>query len=282
MDTKASPPIPMGTCSWNYDSWIGLVYSRKADYSAAYLNEYATKYPTVEVDSWFYRLPSPEDAFDYASRVPEGFSFACKVTESISLTHGRSRDRSAPLVPNDGFLSPGLFASYLEGIEPLKSRIFLLELEFEYLNRQKMPSQKDFMNRLEVFFAAIDRSVPLGIECRNANYLNRDWFGFLKDQGIAPVLSEKIYLPRLYELYDEVGDLIGDRVAVRLLGGDRKEIEAKTKGMWNEIVEPKQDLNNVAAVIAELSKASRLVQVYVNNHYEGSAPKTIERLEALL
>ena len=47
--------MPIGTCSWNYDSWIGLVYDRKAPYSAAYLNEYARKYPTVEVDSWFYR-----------------------------------------------------------------------------------------------------------------------------------------------------------------------------------------------------------------------------------
>lgn len=124
--------------------------------------------------------------------------------------------------------------------------------------------------------------LPLGIEYRNANYLTREYFRFLKDHGLVHVFSEKAFLPHVYELYDRFGDLIGDRAAIRLLGGDRKEIEEKTKGVWNEIVDPKEDLPEIAAMLRDLAQGSRLVKVYLNNHYEGSAPKSIERLEALV
>jgi uncharacterized protein YecE (DUF72 family) len=279
--------LQFGTCSWNYDSWVGLVYSKKEPYSAAYLNEYGAKYGTVEVDSWFYKIPDPEDAREYRIRTQDNFTFACKLSESLSLTHERSRDKTAPLVPNPTFLSVDLYAQYLEAIKELTPRVFLLELEFEYLNRQKMPGVDAFMKEIgrfvgELETSGVGRPVPLAIETRNGNYLTRDYFRFLKDHGIAHVFSEKLYMPHIYEVYEKVGDLIGDRVAIRLLGGDRREIEEKTKGNWNEIVDPKPDLATVAGMISDLSNGSRLVKVYLNNHYEGSAPKSIERLESLL
>lgn len=279
--------IEFGTCSWNYNSWIGLVYSKKASHSAAYLKEYSTKYNTVEIDSWFYKLPSPDDVIEYRSLTTEDFSFSCKLTESLSLTHERSRDKSAPLQSNPGFLSADIYRQYLEATHPLHDRIFIAELEFEYLNKQKMAGLDSFMKSLEAFITTLEKdgirnTIPLGIECRNANYFKREYFQFLKDHGLAHVFAEKQYLPHIYEVYSQFGDLIGDRVAVRLLGGNRKEIEDKTKGNWNEIVEPKEDIGEVAGMLRDLAKGSRLVKVYLNNHYEGSAPKSIERVIALI
>jgi len=282
MLNDSKPSLEFGTCSWNYDSWIGLVYSKKAPYSAAYLKEYSQKYPTVEVDSWFYKVPDESDVTEYRSQVPDSFSFACKITESISLTHERSRDKNAPLIPNPSYLSPDHFREYTDVLKPLANNIFLIELEFEYLNKQKMTNVTDFLKGLERFVTSIDRSIPLGIETRNGNYLTREYFQFLKDHDIAHIFSEKIYMPHIYEIYEKYGDLIGDRVAIRLLGGDRKEIEDKTKGNWNEIVDPKPDLPEIASMIRSLSSGSRVVKVYLNNHYEGSAPKSIERIQELI
>jgi uncharacterized protein YecE (DUF72 family) len=45
------PKLRIGTCSWKYPSWVGLVYS--AERGIDYLAEYARKYDTVEVDQWF-------------------------------------------------------------------------------------------------------------------------------------------------------------------------------------------------------------------------------------
>jgi uncharacterized protein YecE (DUF72 family) len=287
MVVNRSGTIEFGTCSWNYDSWIGLVYSKKASYSAAYLKEYSAKYPTVEVDSWFYKLPTPEDALEYKTQTQPGFSFSCKLTESISLTHERNRDKEAPLIPNPGYLSAELFAQYLEAIRVLIPQIFVLELEFEYLNKLKMPNLAAFMQTVEKFINSLEKAglrhlVPLAIETRNSNYLKREYFQFLKDHEIAHIFSEKMYLPHIYELYTQFGDLIGNRVPIRLLGGDRKEIETMTNGTWNDIVAPKADLPEIANMIGDLATGSRIVKVYLNNHYEGSAPKSIDRLSALL
>jgi uncharacterized protein YecE (DUF72 family) len=44
----------IGTCSWKYDSWKGIVYPEFGDFN--YLEEYSKKYNTVEIDQWFWSL----------------------------------------------------------------------------------------------------------------------------------------------------------------------------------------------------------------------------------
>ncbi len=44
--------IHIGTCSWKYPSWRGLVYSETAG-PGDYLREYAQHFDCVEVDQWF-------------------------------------------------------------------------------------------------------------------------------------------------------------------------------------------------------------------------------------
>ena len=46
--------IRIGTCSWKYDSWRGLVYRDQAKKN--YLQEYSELYDTVEIDQWFWSL----------------------------------------------------------------------------------------------------------------------------------------------------------------------------------------------------------------------------------
>jgi hypothetical protein len=39
------------TCSWNYDSWVGLVYNQPEPRSVEYLAAYAKHFKMVDVDS---------------------------------------------------------------------------------------------------------------------------------------------------------------------------------------------------------------------------------------
>lgn len=76
--------LHIGTCSWNYDSWVGLVYEYPQPRSVNYLAEYAKHYRMVEVDSWFYRLPLWRDVEEYAAAVDSGFRFICKAPRDIT------------------------------------------------------------------------------------------------------------------------------------------------------------------------------------------------------
>ncbi len=294
--------INFGTCSWNYDSWVGLVYSEPQKRAVDYLPEYAKAYDSVEVDSWFYKLPTRQEVQEYAAAVPGDFTFTCKAPRDISLTHFRNDQESA----NPAFLSVALYEQFLENLEPISGQLGAVILEFEYLNKKKMPSREAFMELLQTFIARVPKQIPLAIECRNGSWLDGTWFAFLHSVGAAPVLSEKQYLPPIADLASVHKDSFGHTVVLRLLGGDRKAIELQTQNRWNEIVDPKPQLPRIAAMLRDLAVPSgsdksgtargsglsgdppsahpvgRSVLVNVNNHYEGSAPKSIERLKGFL
>lgn len=270
--------ILFGTCSWKYSSWVGLIYDSEQRYAADYLPEYAQSFGTAEIDSWFYHLPDRAEAETYLAMVPEDFRFTCKVTRDLTLpvlSEGRVTR------PNENFLSPALFEDYLRSIDPLLPRLDAVMFQFEYLNRQKMSGLPEFMDRFGAFVKDISPEIPVALEIRNGNYLKKEYFHFLEAAGIIPVLVEKQYMPPVSSVYRDLGELIGDRVVLRLMGGDRKEIEEVSKQKWDRIWMTKDNLGDIAGVIRDMG-LRRQVTVNINNHYEGSAPLTIERLEKLL
>jgi uncharacterized protein YecE (DUF72 family) len=268
-----------GSCSWNYDSWVGLVYSKPRASAAEYLGEYSQRYRTAEIDSWFYRLPEKRDVLSYLEAVDAGFRFTCKVTNEISLSHLRGRAGTA-LVANPSFLSVEKFKVFLERIEPMLPKLDAIMLEFEYLSREKMPSQAAFLDKLGAFLAGVGKGLPLAIEPRNANYLDEKYFAFARAEGFTHVWSERQFLPPIDKLFEAQGRGLGKRAVLRLLGGDRAEIEERTGGKWNAIVEPQAGRSRIARMIAAMARDGMQVTVNVNNHYEGSAPLTIAALEA--
>ena len=71
--------------------------------------------------------------------------------------------------------------------------------------------------------------------------------------------------------------------AIRLHGPDRSDIEEKSKGIWNKLYEPKDDeISRITKIIEEIHSKNLDIYVNVNNHYEGSAPLTIERIRKIL
>jgi len=154
----------IGTCSWKFDSWVGLVYTHTGRTAAQYLGEYSARYRTAEIDSWFYRMPARRTVLDYLDNVDEDFRFTCKLPMAISLTHHRKRKGAKELEPNPDFLSAGLMLEFLEATRPMAGRLDAVMLQFEYLSREKMPSLGRFLEALEGFAEGVPRDVPLTIE----------------------------------------------------------------------------------------------------------------------
>ena len=267
------PELKIGTCSWNYDSWVGLVYSKTAPNAARYLAEYARLFRTVEIDSWFYAVPAGSQVESYRAAVPDTFRFTCKVTRSVTRPRVNGEK-------NNDFLSTDVMEAYLEAIEPLAGQLDALMFEFEYLNRQKMPSLQAFIDTFGDFVSQLPKGFNYAVETRNSNYLKPEYFRFLKEAGLIHVFSEKIYMPPVYEVYENFPDSFSQGAVIRLLGGDRKKIEDKTRNVWNGIVEPRNDLENIVEMIRAIRKINS-VTINVNNHYEGSAPLTIDRISRI-
>lgn len=70
---------------------------------------------------------------------------------------------------------------------------------------------------------------------------------------------------------------------IRLIGPDRREIEKLTGKKRDRIVDAKDESPKLIAQIAgEQKEQKRKVVINVNNHYEGCAVLTINRLKDLL
>jgi len=283
--------LRIGTCSWRFPSWEGLVYS--APKSINYLQEYAEQYDTVEIDRWFWSLfgedsiglPNPSDVWAYRDAVPDDFVFTVKAPNSITLTHFYHKKKSDPLIENPYFLSSALFRRFLSLLDPLGGTLGPVMLQFGYLNKQMVDSQADFQQRLAPFVAEIPETYEYGLEVRNARYLNRSFFEFLIEHRLRPVLLQGYWMPSIDGIYADWGDLIAehDTVVIRLLGPDRKGIEKKTGKTWDRVVAPKdEELSAIVKMTEDLVRRGVTVYLNVNNHYEGSAPRTIERIRALL
>ena len=60
-------------------------------------------------------------------------------------------------------------------------------------------------------------------------------------------------------------------------------MEERTGNRWDRIVEPKDgELAKQVKMVRDLRQRNHDIFINVNNHYEGSAPRTIEKFEALL
>lgn len=279
--------VRYGTCSWKYPSWETLVYS--SSNPPDYLAEYAQLYDMVEVDQWFWSLgknsaglPKEETVVQYDAATPQEFRFTIKCPNALTRpTHDKDSHGEKP--KNAFYLEPDLMRSFIDSLQPIRKKIGLLMFQFGYLNKQIYTDQKQFMTDLEFFFDSIPSALPYAIELRNPKWLNGEWFSWLQRKKVTPVLIQGYWMDDVAKTIDRYESLIGDTISIRLHGEDRQEIEEETGGQWNRLVNPRdRELAHVAQSIKSLVKGGRLVYVQVNNHYEGSAPLTIERLRALI
>lgn len=283
--------LRMGTCSWKYPSWEGLVYSEA--HGINYLQEYAEQYNTVEIDRWFWSLfsedsiglPNTVDVEEYRRSVPDDFVFTVKVPNSITLTHFYKKRKSDPMKANPHFLSPSLFQTFLSLLDPLGSTLGPVLFQFGYLNKKMIDSQEAFQEQLQAFIQEAPEDYQYGVEVRNAQYMNRSYFQFLIQNRLIPVLLQGYWMPSITDVYGDWRDLLieHETLVIRLLGPDRKGIERLTNKRWNRVVAPRDDeLDAIVDMVEDLLAQRVTVYLNVNNHYEGSAPLTIDRIRSLL
>ena len=72
-----------GTSGFAYKEWKGHFYPEKLA-AKDMLRYYAERFPTVEVNNTFYRMPNLTTLEGWAAELPEDFSFVLKATKRIT------------------------------------------------------------------------------------------------------------------------------------------------------------------------------------------------------
>ena len=163
-------PVWVGTSGWQYRDWRGRFYPERLA-QRRWLEHYAARFATVEVNNTFYRLPSPEVFAGWAASLPGGFVMALKV--SRYLTHvKRLRDPAAPV------------ARLLEHSGPLGAFAGPLLVQLPPTLHADVP-------RLVDALAAFPARVRVAVEPRHPSWWTDEVAAALHDRNAALVLADR-------------------------------------------------------------------------------------------
>ncbi len=166
-------PVWIGTSGWQYKDWRGRFYPPKLA-QVRWLEHYAERFDTVEVNNSFYRLPKPETFASWRSRLPDGFVMTVKVNRYI--TH--LKQLHDPVEP---------VRRFLDAAAPLKERTGPLLVQLP-------PSLAVDHDRLSYALDQFPAAYRVAVELRHPS-----WFGdntartteVLSSHGAALVLTDR-------------------------------------------------------------------------------------------
>jgi uncharacterized protein YecE (DUF72 family) len=160
-----------GTSGFAFKEWKGPFYPEKMK-DAEMLGFYATKFPTVEINNTFYRLPKEELLRHWADQVPDDFSFSIKASQRI--THFTRLKEESAEVTDYLLKTVGVMGDRLGPI--------LFQLP---------PNMKKDLERLKTFFARIPKDKRYTVEFRHDSWFDEDTFAALRDHNVAMCAIEQ-------------------------------------------------------------------------------------------
>jgi uncharacterized protein YecE (DUF72 family) len=255
-------PILVGTCGWSYKDWADVFYPKKVT-AGQYLGYYSEHYRVVEVDSTFYHAPSRKVVEGWRDKTPAGFGFSLKVPQEI--THEKI------LVDCDAQL-----ASFLDAARLLEDKLLCCVLQFGYFNRSKFASGDEFLERLLPFLDKWPKDVSVAVEIRNKTWISATFLDNLRARNVSFVITDQAWMPPPLSLAQKLNVVTGPLGYLRLLG-DRNEVDKLTTTLDKIVIDRSEQIRQDAQVIRLLQK-SVPVLVFVNNHFAGYAPQTIQQL----
>jgi uncharacterized protein YecE (DUF72 family) len=160
-----------GTSGYAFKEWKGPFYPEKMK-DAEMLGFYAGKFPTVEINNTFYRLPKESVLQEWASQVPEQFTFAIKASQRITH-HARLKPESFDTVDY-----------LLKNTAALGGRLGPILFQLP-------PNLKKDVDRLRAFVERLPKDRRYTVEFRHESWFEDDVFDVLRARDIALCITEQ-------------------------------------------------------------------------------------------
>ena len=164
-----SVQVRIGTSGYSYAEWKGNFYPEKMA-AKDMLRFYAERFPTVEINNTFYRMPKEALLQGWAEQVPESFTFVIKASKRI--THDKRLKECGDLL------------TYLFGVtSTLGSRLGPLLFQLP-------PNFKKDVPRLKSFFDEMPEWRRMAIEFRHASWFDDEVYETLRAQRAALCVAD--------------------------------------------------------------------------------------------
>ena len=161
--------VRVGTSGYSYPEWKGNFYPEKMA-AKDMLRYYAERFPTVEINNTFYRMPKEALLDGWAAEVPASFLFVLKASQRI--THIKR------------LKEVGEELTYLFRVaSTLGERLGPLLFQLP-------PNFKTDAPRLQSFFDAMPARRRVAVEFRHASWFDDETFQILRNHGAALCVAD--------------------------------------------------------------------------------------------
>jgi uncharacterized protein YecE (DUF72 family) len=243
----------VGCSGWSYTSWQGPFYPPTID-NSGWLKYYSHIFDYVEIDSSFYRIPSPFMVKNWYKRSTQNFRFTAKFPKII--THDkRLKDVDKEL------------ERFFESMRPLADKTLGLLIQLP-------PSLHIFegLERLRDLVRTLDNRFRYAIEVRHASWFQDLAYNFFANNDICLVWSQlaELQTPPIVTTDFLYLRFIGDR-SIQEKDFGRIQIDRIVEmGRWAEKIKTVEDERIKLAIVA------------ANNHYAGFGPGTANAFRNML
>jgi uncharacterized protein YecE (DUF72 family) len=273
--------IFVGTSGYSFADWVGPFYppgTRPGDF----LSFYARHFDTVEVNSTYYRIPSPRAIEQMERKTPPGFRFMVKLNQA--MTHERS-------------LEAGLVRDFRAALEPLKGagKYDGLLAQFPWGFR-RTPQNESHLAALRDSLAG----EPLFVEFRHASWALPDMPERLRDKRLGFCAVDE---PALAGLMPPVAWITAEDAYVRFHGRNAQNwwgsrSAAGTSAAVTAGASPRatgaasvdrydydysaDELKEWVQKVRELAGQARRTYLFFNNCHAGHAARSAKLMQKLL
>ncbi|MEO8603778.1 MAG: DUF72 domain-containing protein [bacterium] len=276
--------IRLGTSSWSFPGWAGLVYDRAAsvavlarDGLAAYARHPLLR--SVGIDRTYYAPLTAVDFAAYAAAVPDDFRFLVKAPETLTAA-------LFPRHPRYGADAGGRNAGFLDAawagdavcaplIDGLGEKAGVLVFQFPPQPPAPMGGAQHFPHRLQRFLDRLPRRLTYAVELRNASLMTEAYGAALADVGACHVVNVHPNVPPPAIQADLFDRPDAPALVVRWMLGHGQSYEAardRYRPFDRLVDEDPVNRHAVAALCRASAVRQRPAYVIINNKAEGSAP----------
>jgi len=162
-NNPAMATVSIGTSGFSYKEWRGLFYPDGLP-DRQMLAYYSSRFRTVEIDSTFYRMPSPKTLEGWRDVTPEGFRFVLKAPQQI--TH-----RQRLKVPSDA-------VSYFTSI------VTTLGPRLGFVAYQLPRFMKCDVEKLKAFLEVLPADLKASFEFRHPSWFVPEVYDLLRHHSV--------------------------------------------------------------------------------------------------